>query len=301
MENNDALYVERSGGLARVLNPRRPFGLSWPAFVTKVLRHLFCLVLIIVMIAPFLWMASTSLKELKKVFAFPPDWVPDPVVWGNYVRIWDIVPFARYYLNSLIVVVGSMAGQLIISCLAAYAFARVQFKGRNIFFLAILAMMMVPQQVRTIPLYLIVLNIGMLDTYWAIILPSFFNAFSIFLLRQFFLTIPKDMDEAAIIDGANHAGVLIKIIIPLSKPVLSALTVFIFLASWNSLLWPLIATSSERMRVLTVALSAFTDLYGTDWPMLMTASILVIAPTIVIYLINQQFIARGIVMTGLKG
>ncbi len=301
MAKNNALYIERSGGLARMLNPRRPFGLSWSAFIAKVLRHLFCLSLVAIMMAPFIWMISTSLKELKKVFVFPPEWIPDPFVWGNYVRIWDVVPFARYYLNSLIMVAGLMVGQLTISCLAAYAFARVQFKGRNILFIAVLGMMMVPQQVRTIPLYLIVLNIGLLDTYWAIILPGFFSAFSIFLLRQFFLSIPKDMDEAAIIDGANHAQVLSKVILPLSKPVLSALTVFIFLAGWNSLLWPLVATSSERMRVLTVALAAFTDLYGTDWPLLMTGSILVIAPTVIIYLVNQQFITRGIVMTGLKG
>ena len=162
-------------------------------------------------------------------------------------------------------------------------------------------MMMVPQQVRIIPMYLITMYLGLLDTYAALILPGIFNAFAIFLLRQFFLTMPKDMDEAAVIDGANHLQILFKVTIPLSKAVFSALLVFIFLAGWNALLWPLIATSSEVKRVVAVGLTSFGDLYGTDWPLLMTGSILVILPTIIMYLVNQQFITRGIVMTGLKG
>jgi len=212
-----------------------------------------------------------------------------------------VVPFARYFLNSFIMVLGVMAGQLTVCTLAAYAFARVQFKGRNVIFLAVLAMMMVPQQVRLIPLYLITMYMNLLDTYFALILPGIFNALAIFLLRQFFITLPKDMDEAAVIDGANHLQILWQVVLPLSKPVLSALTVFIFMAGWNALLWPLIATSSDRLRVVAVGLTSFGDLYGTDWPLLMTGSILVILPTIIVYLINQQFITRGIVMTGIKG
>jgi multiple sugar transport system permease protein len=170
-----------------------------------------------------------------------------------------------------------------------------------VLFLLVLAMMMVPVQVRIIPMYLITMYLGLLDTYAALIVPGIFNAFAIFLLRQFFLTLPRDMDEAAVIDGANHIQILTKVIVPLSRAVFSALTVFIFLGAWNSLLWPLIATSSESMRVVAVGLTSFGDLYGTDWPLLMTGSILVVMPTIIMYLINQQFITRGIVMTGIKG
>ena len=265
------------------------------------LRHLVSAVLALTMVFPFLWMLSTSLKELNDVFLFPPQWIPDPIRWDNYVRIWEAVPFARYFLNSIIMVAGTVVSQLIVSTLAAYAFARLRFKGRNVVFLLVLAMMMVPVQVRIIPMYLITRFLGLLDTYAALILPNVFNAFSIFLLRQFFLTLPKDMDEAAVIDGANHLQIIVRVVVPLSAAVYSALSVFVFMGVWNALLWPLIATSTERMRVLAVGLASFSDLYGTDWPLLMTASILVLLPTIIMYLANQRFITQGIVMTGLKG
>lgn len=280
---------------------QRPFGYSWPSLIGRSLRHLISIVLAFTMLMPFFWMLSTSLKNLKDVFSFPPEWIPKPFVWGNYVRIFEVVPFARYFLNSLIMVVGILIGQLTLSTLAAYAFSRVQFKGRNVLFLGVLAMMMVPQQVRIIPMYLITMYLQLLDTYTALIIPAFFNAFAIFLLRQFFLGLPRDMDEAAVIDGANHLQILFKVIIPLSRAVFSALLVFVFLAGWNALLWPLIATSSEAKRVVAVGLTSFSDIYGTDWPLLMTGSILVIMPTIIMYLVNQQFITRGIVMTGIKG
>jgi multiple sugar transport system permease protein len=287
----------RSGGK----KPTRPFGLSWPQFIGEALRHLFSIALCVTMLLPFIWMISTSLKDLRDVFSFPPQWIPNPAIWNNYLRIWDVVPFARYFLNSAIMVAGIMVGQLVLCTLAAYAFSRVRFRGRNVLFLLVLAMMMVPVQVRIIPMYLITMYLGLLDTYAALIVPNIFNAFAIFLLRQFFLTLPRDMDEAAVIDGANHIQILTKVIVPLSRAVFSALTVFIFLGAWNSLLWPLIATSSESMRVVAVGLTSFGDLYGTDWPLLMTGSILVVMPTIIMYLVNQQFITRGIVMTGIKG
>ena len=266
----------------------------------EVARYAIMLALAFVFIMPFVWMLSTSLKELNKVFAFPPDWIPKPVVWQNYIRIWQVAPFGRYFLNSIVMTAGIMIGQILLSFTAAYAFARIKFRGSSVLFLIYLGTMMVPAQTRIIPLYLLVLNMGILDTYAALILPAIFNAFAVFLLRQFFLTVPRDMDEAAIIDGANHWNILTRIMVPLSKPVLSALSVFIFLQGWNALLWPLIATSSARMRVLAVGLTSFSDIYGTDWPLLMTGSILVVLPTLIVYLVNQQFITRGIVMSGLK-
>ena len=266
----------------------------------EVARYAIMLALAFVFIMPFVWMLSTSLKELNKVFAFPPDWIPKPVVWQNYIRIWQVAPFGRYFLNSIVMTAGIMIGQILLSFTAAYAFARIKFRGSSVLFLIYLGTMMVPAQTRIIPLYLLVLNMGILDTYAALILPAIFNAFAVFLLRQFFLTVPRDMDEAAIIDGANHWNILTRIMVPLSKPVLSALSVFIFLQGWNALLWPLMATSWSRLRVLAVGLTSFSDIYGTDWPLLMTGSILVVLPTLIVYLVNQQFITRGIVMSGLK-
>lgn len=255
----------------------------------------------VVFVFPFLFMISTSLKELDQVFVFPPEWIPREPVWENYVRIWQVAPFGRYFLNSLIMTGGIMAGQLLVSFTAAYAFARIKFRGSSVVFLVFLATMMVPAQTRIIPTYLLVSEIGLLNSYAALILPVIFNAFSVFLLRQFMISIPRDMDEAAILDGANHWQILTRVMVPLSKPVLSALSVFIFLQGWNSLLWPLIVTSSESLRVLAVGLASFSDQRGTDWPLLMTGSMIVVFPTLIVYLINQRFITQGIVMTGLKG
>ncbi len=255
----------------------------------------------IFMIFPFLWMLSTSLKNIQQVFTYPPQWIPNPVVWENYIKIWKVAPFGRYFLNTLVMVVGIFLSQTTVSCLAAYAFTRLKFKGRDTIFLLYLAMMMVPFQVRLIPLFIICNSLGLINTFGALIIPRIFNTFPIFLLRQFFLTIPKEMDESAIIDGANHFQILFHIILPNSKAVMSALGVWLFMTYWNDLLWPLIATSGESMRVVTNGLTAFSDLYGTDWPLLMTGSLLMILPVLAVYLFNQKFITKGMVMTGLKG
>lgn len=255
----------------------------------------------VVMIAPFLWMLSTSLKEAGAVFSYPPEWIPNPAVWSNYIKAWNAAPFGRFFFNSIFVSVCVTAGQVITSSLAAYAFARVEFPGRDKLFLVYLGTMMIPGQVTMIPVFILLKNIGWLDTYKALVIPSIFTAYGTFMLRQFFLTIPKELEEAAVMDGFNRWQIYYKIIMPLSKPALATLSTFVFLGTWNEFMWPLIVTTSQEMKTLPVGLASFQGLYTTDWTLLMAASTIVLIPVLFVYIFNQRFMTKGIVMTGLKG
>jgi multiple sugar transport system permease protein len=269
--------------------------------IKKIFLYFLLSIISIVMLLPFLWMLSTSLKEPSQVFAFPPQWIPNPVVWKNYVDAWNALPFARFFLNSIIVAVSVTAGQLVTASLAAYAFARLQFPGRDKIFLAYLATMMIPGQVTMIPVFILLKMLGWIDTYKALILPNIFTTYGTFLLRQFFLTIPKDLEDSAVIDGCGPFRIYLQIILPLSKPALATLATFTFLGSWNDFMWPLIVTHSMEMRTLPVGLSIFQGLYYTEWTLLMAASVIVLMPVIVVYIFNQRFFIKGITMTGLKG
>jgi multiple sugar transport system permease protein len=255
----------------------------------------------VVMIVPFIWMLSTSLKETSDVFTFPPKWIPSPILWRNYIDAWNAVPFNRFFMNSIIVSVSITLGQLITSCLAAYAFAKLTFAGRDKLFLAYLGTMMVPGQVTMIPVFILLKKLNWIDTYQALILPGIFSAYGTFMLRQFFMTIPKDLIESAKIDGCSQLGILVKIVIPLSLPAIATLGTFIFLGSWNEFMWPLIVTNSMEMKTLPVGLSSFQGLYSTDWSLLMAASTIVLIPVIIVYVFNQRFFTKGIVMSGIKG
>ncbi|MFA5858645.1 MAG: carbohydrate ABC transporter permease [Elusimicrobiota bacterium] len=257
--------------------------------------------LAVVMVIPFVWMFSTSLKDAGAVFTFPPQWIPNPVVFRNYVDAWNSVPFGRFYLNSIIVAVSVTAGQLFTASLAAYAFARLQFPGRDKLFLAYLATMMIPGQVTMIPVFILLRTLGWIDTYQGLILPHIFTTYGTFMLRQFFLTIPKELEEAATIDGCGPFRIYWQIILPLCKPALATLGTFIFLGSWNDFMWPLIVTNSMEMKTLTVGLASFQGLYNTEWTLLMAASMIVLAPVLIVYIFNQRFFVQGIAMTGLKG
>jgi len=254
-----------------------------------------------IMIAPFLWMVSTSLKEPGAVFTYPPKWIPDPVVWRNYYDAWKAVPFHMFFLNSVIVAVAVTFGQVLTSSLAAYAFARLRFPGRDKLFLAYLGTLMVPGQVTMIPIFILLRKMGWINTYKALILPGMFSAYGTFLLRQFFLTIPKALEDSAIIDGCSRFGIYWRIILPLSKPALATLTTFTFIGSWNQFLWPLIVTNSMRMKTLPIGLAAFQNLYGTEWNLMMAAAVIALLPVLIVYVFNQRFFTKGIVLTGLKG
>jgi multiple sugar transport system permease protein len=269
----------------------------------KVLNwSLFCLMVIVafIMLVPFFWMFSTSLKSLGEVFEYPPKWIPSQPRWENYARVWSVVPFGRYLLNSVIVSGSITLLHLLVASLSAFAFARLDFPGRDKLFLLYLATLMVPGQVTMIPNFILIKLLRLTDTYTGLILPNVFTAFGVFLLRQFFMTIPKDYEDAARIDGASRFYIYSRIILPLSVPALSTLAVFTFVFQWNNLLWPLVVVSKDSMKTITIGLASFQGMYGTTWNLLMAAAVMGILPSIVAFLIGQRFLIKGITLTGLK-
>ncbi len=255
----------------------------------------------ITMIIPLVWMLSTSLKESGAAFQFPPQWIPKPIMWQNYADAWNAMPFGRFFMNSIIVGVMVTLGQVLTSAMAAYAFARLKFPGRDNLFLAYLATMMIPGSVIMIPQFILVKQLNMIDTYTALILPGLFSAFGTFMLRQFFMGLPRELEEAAKIDGCSLFGIFWKIILPLSKPALATLTTLTFMGSWNNFMWPLVVTNSTDMKTLPIGLQSFQGMYNTEWTLLMAASIIVLLPVIVVFLANQRFFVEGIQLGAVKG
>jgi multiple sugar transport system permease protein len=255
----------------------------------------------VIMLLPFAWMLSTSLKTPAETFKYPPIWIPSTIAWSNYSRTVSAMPFGRFYLNSLVVTVAVTILQLLTSSLAAFAFARLRFRGREALFLLYLATLMIPFQVTMIPNFIVVRTLGWYDTYQALILPPAFSAFSTFLLRQYFRGIPLDMDEAARIDGASSLRIWWSVVLPLSGPVLAALAIFVSLNTWNDFLWPLIVTNSQEMRTLPVGLSSFQGQYKTDWNLLMAGSVIAMLPMLLVYIVGQRWFIRGITLSGIAG
>jgi multiple sugar transport system permease protein len=263
--------------------------------------HAFLLLGSVVMLLPFIWMLSTSLKTPADTFAYPPVWIPSQIVWGNYTKAVSVMPFGRFYLNSLFVTATVTVLQILTSSLAAFAFARLRFRGRNLLFLLYLATLMIPFQVTMIPNFILVRLLGWYDTYQALILPPAFSAFSTFLLRQYFMGIPFDLDEAARIDGASSFRIWWSVILPLSGPVLAALAIFVSLNTWNEFLWPLIITNSPEMRTLPVGLSTFQGQFKVEWNLLMAGSVIAMLPVLIVYIIGQRWFIRGIALSGMGG
>lgn len=255
-------------------------------------------------VLPFLWMLSTSLKDPGSVFLFPPRWIPDPIVWGNYYEALTFLPFARYFANTAFITVANIVGTLVSASLAAYAFARLRAPLKALMFLLILSPMFLPGQVTMIPLFILYRHLNWIDTYNPLIVPAFFGggAFNIFLLRQFFTTIPLELDHAARIDGCGEVSILWRIILPLSKPALATVTIFSFMGHWNDFLAPLIYINSSSKLTVSVALARFRGEYGTTaWHLLMAASIVAVLPCILIFFFAQEYFVKGIQMTGMKG
>jgi multiple sugar transport system permease protein len=252
-------------------------------------------------LVPFLWMISTSLKSDSQVLVYPPAWVPNPAVWGNYEQVLRLVPFGRFLVNTTIVAVTVTILELITSSLAAYAFARLRFPGRDRLFLLYLATLMIPGQVTIIPNFLLISWLGWVDTYAALILPAAFSAFGTFLLRQFFLSIPPELEQAARIDGCSYFGIYRHIILPLSGPALATLAVFAFMTQWNAFLWPLIVTNKETMRTLTVGIRYFGDDAPGQFNYLMAGTVMSLIPILILFLLLQRYFVRGIALTGMGG
>lgn len=255
----------------------------------------------LLMIMPFIWMLSTSVKSFADSMAVPPTWLPAEWHFDNYIRVIQTIDFGVYYWNTILVTLGRTAGQLVLCSLAAYAFACMNFPFKNAIFLALLAVLMVPSQVVMIPSFVIMRELNWLDTFYVLIVPGIFSAFGTFLLRQFFMTLPKDLEEAAKIDGCSYFRIYWSIYLPLSKAALVSLAIFTILASWNDLLWPLIMTSSEDMRVLSIGISSFQGQHSTDYPLLMAGAVMATLPIIILFVFLQRYFIEGIAMNGIKG
>ncbi len=253
------------------------------------------------MVLPFLWMVSTSLMGELEVYQYPPKLLPSTFRWSNFVEAMSMQPFGRYFLNTMVVAAASVAGQLIFCSMAAYAFARLPFRGRQRLFSLYLATMMIPAIVTIIPTFLLISTFGWMNSYWALFSPSISSVWGIFLLRQFFMTIPRELEDAARIDGASDWRIFRSIILPLSKPALATLAIFAFMSSWKDFLWPLIVTNRSDMRTVEVGIASFSGLYQTDWPHQMAAAVVVMLPIIIVFILAQRHFVRGITMTGIKG
>lgn len=250
---------------------------------------------------PIVWMVLTSFKSGPEVAANPPTWWPSSWHPENYVAAWNFAPFGRFLINSFVMVGGITVVQVVTSAFGAYAFARLQFRGRDLLFLLYLATLMIPPQVVIIPQFILVQKLGWIDTYQGLIIPQAFTAFGIFLLRQFFIGIPKDLEDAARVDGATRFGCFFRIILPLSGPALAALAAFIFMFHWNNLLWPLVISNSDATMPVVVGLRNFQGQFGTEWNLLMAAAGISTIPVVVFFLITQRWFVQGITMSGFGG
>lgn len=253
------------------------------------------------MLLPFLWMLSTSLMGEREVYQFPPKFFPSEWRWANFTEALTMQPFGRFFVNSVIVSLASVAGQLVFCSMAAYAFARLRFRWREKIFAVYLATMMIPAIVTIIPSFLLIARFGWMNSYWALITPGMSSVWGIFLLRQFFQTIPRDLEDAARIDGASEAMIFLNIVLPLSKPALATLALFAFLGTWKDFLWPLLVTNRLDMRTVEVGIANFSGMYQTDWPHQMAAAVIVMLPLVLVFFLAQRYFVRGITMTGMKG
>ncbi len=254
-----------------------------------------------IMLIPLAWMLSTAAKDLNQAFAYPPELWPRPIrLTENLRELSAIIPFVRQFVNSLLVTLLITFGQLWTASWGAYAFARLRFRGRDSLFLLYLATMMVPTQVTLIPLFLIMRFLHWIDRMPSLVVPFLFTAYGTFLLRQFFLTIPADLEDAARIDGAGPFTIYWRIVLPLSGPALATLGSFTFIWAWNEFLWPLVAMNTPERMTLTVGLATLQGLYATNWPLLMAGAAVAVIPSLLVFLLLQRFFVAGIAATGLK-
>ena len=257
-------------------------------------------VIALAIVFPFIWMVFTSFKPEAQIAQYPPKLFPDTWTVENYVNVWSRIPFGRLFLNSIILAGGVTAISLLLDAMAAYALARLDFPGRDAIFIIVLIALMLPFQVMFIPLFVVVHDLGMLDSYSGLIVPRATNAFGIFLLRQFFMTLPRELDEAARIDGTSEWGIFWKIILPLSGPALATLAIFHFMYNWNDFLWPLLITSSTEMRTLPAGLGLVVGQHVVEYGVVMAGAVLTLLPLLVAFLFAQRYFIQGIAMSGIK-
>jgi multiple sugar transport system permease protein len=272
------------------------------ALLRSGVSHTLLIIVAVVFLGPLVYAVATSLKPADEVFTATPHLFGSELRWQNYADAFRFAPFGRYFLNSLFV---ALVGTLVVvtaSSLSAYAFARLRFRGREQLFVLFLGTLMVPQEVLIVPMYWLMQSLGWVDSYWALIFPWAFTAFGTFLLRQFFLTVPAELEEAARVDGCGPFGAFLRIMLPLARPALAVLTVFTFISFWGSFLWPLIIVNSvEDKGTVPLGLAQFIGQQGTQWNLMMAASVLAMLPTILLVVLLQKHLVRGLLVTGLGG
>lgn len=269
--------------------------------IGKALLYALLLLSSITMLLPFLWMLSASLKTNVTVFEFPIRWIPERPVWSNYAEIWRKIDFGLYYVNTIKLAVIITAAQLFTCSLAAYAFAKIDFPERNLLFVGYIATLIVPFQVVMVPQFILLRHLHLVNTHAALILLQAFSPFGVFLMRQFYLTIPNELIEAARIDGLSEFGIYRKIMLPLSKPALATLAILTFVFVWNDFLGPLIYLHSARLRTIQLGIRMFISQYSADYALIMAASVCSLVPVVIIFLLAQRYFVEGISFTGLKG
>ncbi|NPV77760.1 MAG: carbohydrate ABC transporter permease [Anaerolineae bacterium] len=256
----------------------------------------------ILFLLPLFWAVTSSLKSDYQVLQIPPQWIPNPPRWQNYPEALTYVPFDRYALNTLVIAVGAITGNLISCTLIAYGFARLRAPGKNFLFILMLSTMMLVDPVRIIPMYIEFKALDWIDTFLPLIVPAFFGSpFYIFLLRQFFLNIPRELEDAALIDGANRLQILLRVILPLSKPALAAIAIFNFQGVWNDFLYPLVFLHKQSNYTIALGLNFFRSTYSVHWGYLMAASVTALLPMVIVFFLAQRYFIEGITFTGIKG
>lgn len=261
--------------------------------------HLALYVAAAMFLLPVVWMFSVSLRTQRSVFESPLQIIPTAIQFDAYIDVWSRIPFGQFFFNTVVFAGTVTVLSLLFDSLAAYALARLHWQGRRAFFWMVLVVLMVPFQITLVPLFLLVFDMGLVDTYPGLILPRITNAFGIFLLRQFFISVPRDLDEAARLDGASEFGIYWRIILPLSKPALATLAIFHFMYNWNDLLWPLIITTSQDMRTLPTGLALFMGAHVVEHPILMAGAVISLAPLLIGFLLAQRHFIRSVAMTGI--
>lgn len=267
----------------------------------KCVLYLVLIGMAVLALVPFAWMISSSLKLDKDVFRYPMVWIPAQPLWENYLTIWTRVPLLTYFKNTAIVAVAVTFMQILTSSFAAYAFAKLKFKGRDALFMAYIATIAVPWQVYMLPQFIMMRSIGLYDTLWALIILQSFSAFGVFLMRQFYLGIPSDLNEAARIDGLSEYGIWLRIMLPLSKAAIATLTIFTFVNTWNDYMGPVIYLTKDANKTIQVGLRRFVQQYSSDYHLIMAASVCSLVPVTIVFLFLQRYFIEGIATTGLKG
>lgn len=273
------------------------------ATIWRTVRVVLLVVVAFFMIMPFVWLVTSSLKTQVNIFQYPPQWIPDPVMWENFPNALTAKPFGLYFRNTAIIVGLNVLAVVFSASFCAYGFARLRFPGRDFWFGVVLATLFLPYTILIVPSFMIFSQLGWVDTFLPLTVPMFFGggAFNIFLLRQFFRTIPEELADAARIDGASEFGIYWRIMLPLSKPALITVGIFQFLASWNDLLGPIVFLRSQENFTIAVGLASFQSQLSNSWDLLMAASTAMTIPVIILFFLAQRYFIQGIVMTGLKG